>query len=87
MLSESERNEALAKLKDDYDTIVGYYTDQLQFVTDEMGRLKTEDWKDIEETIGRLVATDGDFETSFSDTLLGQMVGADYSTAADALRA
>lgn len=43
MLSDEERNRALEKLKGDYAQIVDYYTDELQMVTDEMGRLKTED--------------------------------------------
>jgi len=43
MLSDAERNKALEKLKGDYAQIVDYYTGELQMVTDEMSRLKTED--------------------------------------------
>ena len=87
MLSESERNEALAKLKSDYEKIVSTYTDELEMITTEMSRLKTEDWKDIEQTIGRILASDSDFETSFDQTMLGKMVNADWATAADLMKA
>ena len=76
MLSEEERNKALARLKDDYDQMVSYYADELDMVISEMGRLKTEDWKDMEAILGRLLAAPDDFQTNYKDTVLGKITDA-----------
>ena len=76
MLSEEERNKALERLKGDYDELVSYYADELGMVMDEMGRLKTEDWKDMEAILGRLLAAPEDFQTNYQDTVLGKITNA-----------
>jgi len=73
MLSDAERNKALEKLKGDYADIVNYYADELAMVTGEMDRLKTDDWKDMEQFLGRLLAGPDDFQTDLSQTVLGQI--------------
>ena len=76
MLSEDERNKAMERLQADYDKMVAYYSDELNMVMEEMSRLKTDDWKDMENILGRLLAGPEDFETDLSKTTLGQLTNA-----------
>ena len=79
MLSDAERNKALEKLKGDYADIVNYYADELAMVTGEMDRLKTDDWKDMEQFLGRLLAGPDDFQTDLSQTVLGQIANGEWT--------
>ena len=55
---------------------VEFYTNEMEMVTGEMGRLRDEDWADMEKTLGRMLAAPDDFETKFEDTTLGKMAPA-----------
>ena len=75
-LGESEKKALLNQLEKDMRDKVQFYTDEMSMVVDEMGRLKNEDWLDMQETLGRLLADDDDFETKFEDTALAKIAPA-----------
>ena len=85
-LTDSEKAALLKQLERDMQAKVQFYTDEMKMVTDEMGRLKDEDWADMQQTLGRLLAEDDDFETSFEDTTLAKIAPA-WNSAADAMKA
>ena len=85
-LTDSEKEALLNQLERDMKAKVQFYTDEMKMVTDEMGRLKDEDWADMQQTLGRLLAEDDDFETSFEDTTLAKIAPA-WNSAAEAMKA
>jgi len=83
-LTQSEREALLRQLEKDMKDKVQFYTNEMEMVTGEMARLRDEDWADMEETLGRLLAAPDDFETRFEDTTLGKLAPA-WNEAKDGL--
>ena len=83
-LSQAEKEYLLKQLEDQCKMKVKFYTDQMQIVTDEMTRFKNDDWADMEQTLGRMLASDSDFETNFNETTLGKIAPA-WNEAKDAM--
>ena len=75
-LTQSEKEALLRQLEKDMKAKVEFYTNEMEMVTGEMGRLRDEDWADMEKTLGRMLAAPDDFETKFEDTTLGKMAPA-----------